>query len=70
MEALLMFPALLFLIFMGVPVAFALMGVAFVFGLLAFGEASFFLYTQKIEEIAGNFILAAVPMFVFMGAML
>ena len=70
MEALLMFPALLLLIFLGVPVAFALMGVAFVFGLFAFGEASFFLYTQKIEEIAGNFILAAVPMFVFMGAML
>ncbi|WP_420723022.1 MULTISPECIES: TRAP transporter large permease [unclassified Hwanghaeella] len=70
MEALLMFPALLFLIFMGVPVAFALMGVAFVFGLFAFGEASFFLYTQKIEDIASNFVLAAVPMFVFMGAML
>ncbi|MDF1749818.1 MAG: TRAP transporter large permease subunit [Alphaproteobacteria bacterium] len=70
MEALLMFPALLFLIFMGVPVAFSLMGVAFVFGLFTFGNASFFLYTQKIEDIASNFVLAAVPMFVFMGAML
>jgi len=70
MEALLMFPALFLLIFLGVPIAFALMGVALVFGVYAFGDASFFQYTQKIEDIAANFVLAAVPLFVFMGAML
>lgn len=70
MEALLMFPALFLLIFLGFPIAFALMSVAFVFGLYTFGMASFFQYTQKVEDIAGNFVLAAVPLFVFMGAML
>ncbi|MEX0923939.1 MAG: TRAP transporter large permease subunit [Rhodovibrionaceae bacterium] len=70
MEALLMFPALFLLIFLGFPVAFSLMCVAFVFGLHTFGMASFFQYTQKVEDIAGNFVLAAVPLFVFMGAML
>ena len=70
MEALLMFPALFLLIFLGFPIAFALMSVAFVFGLTTFGMASFFQYTQKVEDIASNFVLAAVPLFVFMGAML
>lgn len=70
MVALLMFPALFLLIFLGVPVAFSLMSVAFVFGLNTFGSAVFFQFAQKIEAIAGNFVLAAVPLFVFMGAML
>ncbi len=70
MEALLMFPALFLLIFLGFPVAFSLMSVAFVFGLMTFGSASFFQYTQKVEDIAANFVLAAVPLFVFMGSML
>lgn len=70
MASLLMFPALFLLVFLGVPVAFALMGVAFVFGLDVFGAAVFFQFTQKIESTAGNFVLAAVPLFVFMGAML
>lgn len=70
MEALLMFPALFLLIFMGFPVAFALMSIAFVFGYYTFGDAAFFQFTQKIEDVASNFILAAVPLFVFMGSML
>jgi len=70
MEALLMFPALFLLIFLGFPVAFSLMSVAFVFGFYTFGWASFFQYSQKVEDIAANFVLAAVPLFVFMGAML
>lgn len=70
MEAFLMFPALFLLIFLGFPVAFALMSVAFVFGFYTFGWASFFQYTQKVEDLAANFVLAAVPLFVFMGAML
>lgn len=70
MTALLMFPALFVLIFLGFPVAFALLGVAFVFGLITFGDAVFFQFTQKIEAVATNFVLAAVPLFVFMGSML
>jgi tripartite ATP-independent transporter DctM subunit len=70
MEALLMFPALFLLIFLGFPVAFSLMGVAFVFGLYTFGDAAFFQFMQKVEDVASNFVLAAVPLFVFMGSML
>ncbi len=70
MDALLMFPALFALIFLGFPVAFSLMCVAFVFGLMTFDMAAFFQFTQKVEDVATNFVLAAVPLFVFMGAML
>ncbi|MGD1878364.1 MAG: TRAP transporter large permease subunit [Kiloniellaceae bacterium] len=70
MIALLMFPALFLLIFLGFPVAFSLLSVAFVFGVINFGDAAFFQFTQKIEDVATNFVLAAVPRFVFMGSML
>ena len=68
--ALLMFPLLVFLLLLGVPVAFAMMGVAFLFGLLNFGEATVFQFVSKVDEVASNFVLAAVPLFVFMGSML
>ncbi|MBY8975923.1 TRAP transporter large permease subunit [Rhodobacteraceae bacterium NNCM2] len=70
MAGLLMFPTLFALIFSGFPVAFSLLAVAFGFGLYAFGDAVFFQFTQKIEDVASNFVLAAVPLFVFMGSML
>ncbi|MBC6404849.1 MAG: TRAP transporter large permease subunit [Rhodospirillales bacterium] len=70
MTAIVMFPVLFLLIFLGCPVAFALLGVAFAFGLFVFGDAVLFQFTQKIEDVASNFVLAAVPLFVFMGAML
>lgn len=70
MAGLLMFPALFALIFAGFPVAFALLGVAFGFGVYALGDAVFFQFTQKVEDVASNFVLAAVPLFVFMGSML
>tara|TARA_B100001123_G_scaffold380952_1_gene450967 strand:+ start:2124 stop:3434 length:1311 start_codon:yes stop_codon:yes gene_type:complete len=65
-----MFPVLLTLIFLGVPIAFALMSTAFAFGLIRFGENAFFVFMHKIDDITGASILAAVPLFVFMGAML
>lgn len=68
--ALLMFPCLLFALFMGFPVAFSMMGVALVFGLITFDTAVIFQFVQKIDAVASNFVLAAVPLFVFMGAML
>jgi tripartite ATP-independent transporter DctM subunit len=67
---LLMFPALFTLIFSGFPIAFSLLAVAFGFGMYTFSDAVFFQFTQKVEEVASNFVLAAVPLFVFMGAML
>ena len=65
-----MFPVLLTLIFLGVPIAFALMSTAFLFGIFRFGENLFFVFLHKIDDITGASILAAVPLFVFMGAML
>ena len=70
MLSLMMFPGLFILIFLGFPVAFALISVAFAFGLYTFGDAVIFQFISKIEGISTNFILAAVPLFVFMGSML
>ena len=65
-----MLAAMFVLIFLGVHVAFALSGTALVFGFLVFKGAVIFQLTEKIEDIASNFVLAAVPLFVFMGTML
>lgn len=76
--ALLMFPALFLLIFMGFPVAFSLFTTAFVFGVWAFWRVpgaiwespAFFQVVQQVEGTVSNWVLAAVPLFVFMGSML
>jgi tripartite ATP-independent transporter DctM subunit len=68
--SLLMFPALLFALFMGFPVAFAMIAVAFGFGYWAFGPSIIYQFMQKADAMASNFVLAAVPLFIFMGAML
>jgi tripartite ATP-independent transporter DctM subunit len=65
-----MFPVLLFAVFVGFPVAFAMIAVAFAFGYWAFGPSIIFQLIQKIDAMASNFVLAAVPLFIFMGAML
>ncbi len=65
-----MFPALMAAIFVGFPVAFSLMGVGFVFGLMRFGDAAVFQFVTKVQDVSGNYILSAVPLFIFMGAML
>ncbi|MDP6068182.1 MAG: C4-dicarboxylate ABC transporter permease, partial [Alphaproteobacteria bacterium] len=54
---LLMFPAVLALLFMGVHVAIALMGVGFVFGLITFDTAVIHQFIQKIDSVASNFVL-------------
>ncbi len=68
--ALAMFPALLLALFMGFRVAFSMMGVAVVFGYVTFGEPVIFQFVQKVDAVASNFVLAAVPLFIFMGSML
>src|SRR5918992_6054031 len=62
--------AMFALIFLGVQVAFALAGTALIFGYLVFQGAVIFQFMEKIEDVASNFVLAAVPLFVFMGSML
>lgn len=68
--SLLLFPFLLTLLCLGFPVAFSMMATALVFGYLTFGSAFIFQMAEKIEDVASNYVLAAVPLFVFMGAML
>jgi len=67
---LLMFPVLMIAIFMGVPVAFSLMGVAVIFGYLRFGDALVHQLVAKVDDVASYYVLAAVPLFIFMGAIL
>ena len=69
-SALMMFPAILAVLFLGFPVALSLMGVALMFGLATFGPAVIYQFVEKVEDVSGNFVLAAVPLFVFMGSML
>ncbi len=68
--ALAMFPALLAALFLGFHVAFSMMGIALVFGYMTFDAAVIFQFAQKIDAVGSNFVLAAVPLFIFMGAML
>ena len=68
--ALWMFPVLLGAIFMGVPVAYALMSVALAFGVPTFGPSLVVMFAQRVEEVSSSHLLAAVPLFIFMGAML
>jgi tripartite ATP-independent transporter DctM subunit len=65
-----MLAAMFVLVFLGVHVAFALSGTALLFGYLVFEGAIIYQLMEKIEDIASNFVLAAVPLFVFMGTML
>lgn len=68
--ALAMLPALLLALFLGFPVAFSMMGVALIFGIATFGEPVIFQFVQKVDAMATAFELAAVPLFIFMGAMM
>ena len=67
---LLMFPALMIFIFIGFPVAFSLMGVALFFGYYRFGDALVHQLVAKVDDVASCYVLAAVPLFIFMGTML
>ncbi|MBL8699735.1 MAG: TRAP transporter large permease subunit [Alphaproteobacteria bacterium] len=68
--SLLIFPLLLTFLFLGFPVAFSMLAAGAVFGYATFGDAFVFQAMEKIEDVASNFVLAAVPLFVFMGSML
>jgi len=68
--ALALFPVLLGLIFIGFPVAFAMMGTALIFGVITFKGAFIYQVVEKVEDVATNFVYAAVVLFVFMGTML
>jgi len=67
---LLMFPGVLICIFFGFPVAFSLMGMSLIFGCIGFGDAIGAMLVRRVWDVANNYVLAAVPLFVFMGSML
>jgi tripartite ATP-independent transporter DctM subunit len=70
MSPLWMFPALLAAILTGFPVALTMLSLAIIFGLSSFGfEGLLYQCIQKLEETATAQVLAAVPLFIFMGAM-
>jgi tripartite ATP-independent transporter DctM subunit len=65
-----MFPALIASILTGFPVAFAMLALAVLFGLSTFGAPGLLHQTiLTIDNVATNNVLAAVPLFIFMGAM-
>jgi tripartite ATP-independent transporter DctM subunit len=69
MSALWMFPALIAAILSGFPAALAMLVVAVAFGLDVLGFAFVHQLVQKMEDVALANVLAAVPLFIFMGAM-
>lgn len=67
---LLLFGVLFILLLMGYPVAFTLGGISIIFGLLTFGFNFFNLLPLRIWGIMTNYVLIAVPLFIYMGVML
>lgn len=67
---LLLFLCLILLLLMGFPVAFTLGGLSIVFGYFVFGFEFFNLLPMRVFGIMTNYVLIAVPLFVFMGTML
>lgn len=71
----LMFVVAFFFIFSGYPVAFALGGTALIFAVLGSSIGAFdwnllFAMPERTFGIMSNYVLLAVPFFIFMGAML
>ncbi len=73
--ALMMLGLFIFVILLGFPIAFTLMGMAVGFGFYAYFQAGqeffdnriFYLLTQNTWSIMSNDVLVAVPLFLFMG---
>lgn len=70
MTPILMFLALFALVFAGAPVAFSLIIVSVAFGYFVFGDLIGLQLYGPILNTASNFVLAAIPLFIFMGAIL
>jgi tripartite ATP-independent transporter DctM subunit len=68
--AFLMLPMAFLLMFLGMQVAFAMMITAVTFGFVTFGPKVVLQFVEKIDDLSSNFVFAAIPLFVFMGAML
>ena len=65
-----MFVLLLFLLFLGVPIAFSLASVGILFALMMWGVDSTALLTSATWGIMNNFTLIAIPLFILMSVLL
>ena len=68
--ALILFLSIFILILFGFPVAFTLGGVSVLFGLAVFGPDFFYLLALRVYGTMNNYVLLAVPLFIYMGIML
>lgn len=66
----LMFLGLIIGLFMGHPLAFVLGGLAVIFGLISWGPSVFGMFMNRIYGIMDNYILIAIPLFIFMAQVL
>ncbi len=67
---LLMFLGILVGVFAGFPIGFTLGGLALIFGYLGWGPQIVPLFASQAYGLMTNFVIIAVPLFVFMGCML
>lgn len=65
-----MFSGILFGVFIGYPLAFPIGGIALVIGFLVFGDGALPILYSRLFSLIHNYILVAVPLFIFMGIML
>ena len=67
---LILFGLIFILILAGYPVAFTLGGISILVGLIVFDSDFFYLLALRVYGTMQNFVLLAVPLFIFMGMML
>lgn len=65
-----MFSGLLIGLLMGHSLAFVLGGLAVIFGFLGWGAGAFYMFIGRIYDIMDNYILIAIPLFIFMARFL
>jgi tripartite ATP-independent transporter DctM subunit len=67
---LIFFAAVLLALLLGYPVAFTLGGISVLFGVFIFGIDFLKLLPLRVWGVMSNYVLIAVPLFIFMGVML
>ena len=70
MLTLLLFLLMVILIFAGIPLAFSLGGAAVVFTVLFWKPSALYMFSTNVVGLMQNIVMVAVPMFIFMGAVL
>lgn len=68
--ALLLFISIFILILYGYPVAFTLGGISIIYAITFLEPAAFSALPQRIMGVMSNYVLLAVPLFIYMGIML